>query len=143
MQCRNNIYGGILYYNGGDTMLFDTNIGVAARCTDCGKLITKEISIFKLSKSGVYEVRCSCGRVVLTIKSTSCKSFRVYIPCIVCEKDHLYIFDSRQAILSKVKILSCPSSQMDIAFIGNKTMVEEVAQKHEKDLQELINVLEL
>ncbi len=124
-------------------MLFDTNIGVAVRCTDCGKLITKEISLFNLSKSGVNEVRCSCDRVILTIKSTNCKNFRVYIPCIVCEKDHLYMFDSRQTLLNKVKILSCPASQMDIAFVGNKTMVEEVAQKNEKDLQELINVLEL
>jgi hypothetical protein len=124
-------------------VLFDTNIGAAVRCTECGKLITHDISLFKLSESGEYEVRCSCGRTILTIKSTNCKSFRVYIPCIVCEKDHLYMFNSRQALLNKVKILSCPASQMDIAFIGNKTMVEEVAQKHERDLQELINVLEL
>ena len=53
------------------------------------------------------------------------------------------MFHSRQALTQKVKILSCPASQMDIAFVGNKTLVQEVAQKHEKDLQELINVLEI
>lgn len=124
-------------------MLFDTNIGAAVRCTNCGKLIMNEISLFNLSRSGVYEVKCSCGRVVMTLKSSNCKSFRIYIPCIVCEKDHLYMFDSRQALTHKVKILSCPASQMDIAFVGNKKLVEEVAQKHEKDLQELIEVLEI
>jgi hypothetical protein len=124
-------------------MLFDTNIGAAVRCTNCGKLVMNEISLFNLSRSGVYEVKCSCGRSILTIKSTNCKSFRIYIPCIVCEKDHLYIFHARQALTQKVKILSCPASQMDIAFVGNKTLVQEVAQKHEKDLQELINVLEI
>jgi hypothetical protein len=124
-------------------MLFDTNIGAAVRCTNCGKLIMNEISLFNLSRSGVYEVKCSCDRVVMTVKSSNCKSFRIHIPCIVCEKEHLFMFDSRQALTQKVKILSCPASQMDIAFVGNKTLVEEVAQKHERDLQELIEVLEI
>lgn len=124
-------------------MLFDTNMGAAVRCTNCGKMTLQEISLFNLSRSGVYEVKCSCGRVIMTLKSSNCKNFRIYIPCIVCEKDHLYMFDSRQALTQKVKILSCPASQMDIAFVGNKSLVEEVTQKHERDLQELIKVLEL
>ena len=124
-------------------MLLDTNIGVAVRCTNCGKLITKEISLFNLSRSGEYGVKCSCNRTIMTVKSSNCKSFRIYIPCIVCEKEHLYMFNSRQALTQKVKILSCPASQMDIAFVGNKVLVEEVAQKHERDLQELIRVLEI
>ncbi|MDF2839319.1 MAG: hypothetical protein K0Q99_90 [Clostridia bacterium] len=124
-------------------MLFDTNMGAAVRCTNCGKMVLKEISLFKLSRSGVYEVHCDCERTIMTVKSSNCKSFRIYIPCIVCEKDHLYMFDSRQALTQKFKILSCPASQMDIAFVGNKLLVEEMAQKHEKDLQELIEVLEI
>lgn len=124
-------------------MLFDTNIGAAVRCTNCGRLITNEISMFNLSRSGVYEVKCSCGRVIMTVKTNNCKNFRVFIPCIVCEKEHLYMFDSRQALTQKVKILSCPACQMDIAFVGSKPLVTEMALKHEKDLQELINVLEL
>ncbi|OGO79566.1 MAG: hypothetical protein A2Y23_09355 [Clostridiales bacterium GWB2_37_7] len=124
-------------------MLFDTNMGAAVRCTNCGKMIMKEISLFQLSRSGVYEIKCDCGRTIMTVRSSNCKSFRIHIPCIVCEKDHLYMFDSRQALTQKVKILSCPASQMDIAFVGNKIMVQEMAQKHEKDLQELIEVLEI
>jgi len=124
-------------------MLFDTNIGASVRCDNCGKLIMNEISLFNLSRSGVCEVKCSCDKVVMTVKSSNCKNFRIYIPCIVCEKDHLFMFDSRQALTQKVKILSCPASQMDIAFVGNKILVEGLAQKHEKDLQELIKVLEI
>jgi len=124
-------------------MLFDTNIGASVRCNNCGKLIMNQISLFKLSRSGVFEVKCSCDKVIMTVKSSNCKSFRVDIPCIVCEKDHLFMFDSRQAMTQKVKILSCPASQMDIAFVGNKVLVEGLAQKHEQDLLELIKVLEL
>jgi hypothetical protein len=124
-------------------MLFDTNIGASVRCNNCGKLIMNEISLFNLSRSGLYEVKCSCDKVVMTIKSSNCKNFRIYIPCIVCEKDHLFMFDSRHALTEKVKILSCPASQMDIAFVGNKALVEDLARKHEKDLQELIKVLEI
>lgn len=124
-------------------MLFDTNIGASVRCNNCGKLIMNQISLFKLSRSGVFEVKCSCDKVIMTVKSSNCKSFRVYIPCIVCEKDHLFMFDSRQTMTQKVKIISCPASQMDIAFVGNKVLVEGLAQKHEQDLLELIKVLEL
>lgn len=53
------------------------------------------------------------------------------------------MFDSRQTMTQKVKIISCPASQMDIAFVGNKVLVEGLAQKHEQDLLELIKVLEL
>lgn len=124
-------------------MILDTNIGASVRCNNCGKLIMNEISLFNLSRTGVYEIKCSCDKLVMTIKSSNCKNFRIYIPCIVCEKDHLFMIDTRQAFTQKVKILSCPASQMDIAFVGNKVLVEGLAQKHEKDLQELIKVLEL
>jgi DNA-directed RNA polymerase subunit RPC12/RpoP len=124
-------------------VLFDTNISAAVRCSNCGKLVIRDISLFDLSRYSVHEVSCECGNTILKIKSSDYKTFRMYINCIACEKEHLYVFNSRQVLSEKVKILSCPASSLDIAFVGNKDLVREVALKAQRDLQELIKVLEV
>lgn len=124
-------------------MLFDTNISAAVRCKHCGKLVIRDISLFNLSKDSLYEEYCECGNKLFGIKSSDSKAFRVYINCIACDKEHLYAFNSRQVLSEKMKILGCPNSGLDIAFVGNKKLVREVAIKYQKDLQELIKVLEV
>lgn len=124
-------------------MLFDTNISAAVRCRHCGKLTKRDISLFNLSKGNTHEEFCECGKSLFKIKSSDSKAFRLYINCIACEKEHLYVFKSRQVLSEKMKILGCPNSGLDIAFVGNKKLVEEVAMKLQKDLQELIKVLEV
>lgn len=124
-------------------MLFDTNIGAAIRCKHCGKLKIKDISLFNLSKDSLHEENCDCGKNLFKVKSSDSKTFRVYINCIACDKEHLYVFNSRQVLSEKVKFLGCPNSGMDIAIIGNRKLVREVATKQQKDLQELIKVLEV
>ena len=124
-------------------MLFDTNISAAVRCSHCGKLTIRNISLFNLSKNSLYEESCECGKPLFKIKSSDSKTFRVYISCIACDKEHLYVFNSRQVLSEKVKILGCPNSGLDIAFVGNGKLVREVATKYQKDLQELIKVLEV
>ena len=123
-------------------MIFDTNIGLAVKCAHCGCQTTVDFSLFDLYKTGTYTKQCSCGYTLFSIKSNNCKSFRLYIPCIACEKEHTYIFTSKQVLSEKVKILSCPVSRFDLAFVGNKCLVEDLAEKVVKDLQELMNVLE-
>lgn len=124
-------------------MLFDTNISAAVKCAHCGSLSIADISYFDLYKNGEYSVDCECGKPIFRIKSRDCKTFRIYIPCVTCDKEHMFIITSRQVLSEKVKLLDCPSSTVELAFVGNKDLVREVAAKYQKDLQELIDVLEL
>lgn len=124
-------------------MLFDTNISAAVRCKRCGKLVTRDISLFNLSRNNLHEESCECGNRIFRIKSSDSKTFCLYINCIACDKEHLFVFNSRQVLSEKMKILSCPNSRLDIAFVGNRKLVREVALKFQKDLQELIKVLEV
>lgn len=124
-------------------MLFDMNVSAAVKCACCGKLMNIEISLFDFSNSDLSQYKCECGTIILKIKSSDCKNFCVYIPCLACEKEHLYVFNSRQVLMEKVKILSCPLSSLDITFIGNKKLVKEITEKREKDFLELMNVLEI
>lgn len=124
-------------------MLFDTNFSAAVRCAHCGKLIIRNISLFNLSKESLHEESCECGKPIFGIKSSDSKTFRIYINCIACGKEHLFVFNSRQVLSEKVKILGCPNSGLDIAFAGNRKLVREMAAKYQKDLQELIKVLEV
>lgn len=122
-------------------MLFDSNISVAVRCMDCGLFHIENITLFHLYKSDAYGMNCECGKDIIKLRSRECKAFHVSIPCDICSKPHLFTFTSRQVLTEKIKILECPTSRAELAFIGNKQLVEEVVRKYENDLRELIDVL--
>ena len=111
-------------------MLFNTNISVAAKCTHCGMFVIREMSLFNLSRGSMLEESCKCGKGLFRIKSSESKNFCVYINCIACDKEHLYVFNSRQVLSEKVRILSCPNSSLDIAFVGNRKLVKEMVVKY-------------
>lgn len=122
-------------------MLFDSNLSVAVRCMDCGSFHIENITLFNLYKSDMYGIRCDCGKDIIRLKSKECKTFHVYIPCEICNKEHIFTFTSKQVLTRKMRILDCPTSGAELAFIGNRELVEEVVTKYEKDIQELIDVL--
>lgn len=122
-------------------MLFDSNISVAVRCMDCGSFHIQDITLFDLHKSEMHHMSCDCGKYMIRLKSKGCKTFHVYIPCEICNKEHLFTFTSKQVLTKKMKILECPASRAELAFIGNKQLVEEVVTKYENDIKELIDVL--
>lgn len=122
-------------------MLFDSNICVAVRCMDCGLFVIQNITLFDLHKSDMHGMNCNCGKDIIRLKSKRCRTFHVYIPCEICNKEHLFTFTSKQVLTKKMRILECPTSSVELAFIGNRELVEEVVKKYENDIKELIDVL--
>lgn len=94
-----------------------------------------------MKNPGGSRIVCECGEVVAKVKSRDFKTFHVYIPCLICDKEHYYVFTWKSIPWEKVKILSCPSSSCDIAFIGGRELVRSMSKKREEDMQELIEVL--
>mgnify|MGYP000944174041 CR=1 FL=1 len=119
-------------------MVFDANIAVTLRCKNCGKLIVKSISYFKLKAETGESIECQCGQSVLKIKSLDLKTFHVSIPCLACDQEHSYILKWRTIPFHKVKILRCLVTSHDVAFIGDVDLVRKIAARHERDIIELM-----
>lgn len=122
-------------------MVFDANISISVRCKKCGKLIVGDMNFFQMKNGKQVCVSCDCGEVVAKIKSRDFKTFHVLIPCLICGKDHKFIYTWKSVPWEKVKMLSCPSSSCEIAFIGGQSPIKNLVAKRKKDLEELIQVL--
>lgn len=122
-------------------MVFDTNISISVRCTKCGRLIIADMSFFQMKNGNMVCTRCSCGEVVAKVKSRDFKTFHVIIPCLICGKEHKYVYTWESLPWEKVKILSCPSSFFDLAFIGGQKPIRNFVRKRQKDIKELFEAL--
>ncbi|SHI54782.1 hypothetical protein [Lutispora thermophila] len=122
-------------------MVFDSNISISVRCNKCGKSIIEDMSFFQMKNGKQVCIKCECGEVAAKVKSRDFKTFHVLIPCLICGKDHKFIYTWKSLPSEKVKILSCPSSFCDIAFIGGQEPIRNLTAKREKDMQELIEAL--
>ena len=122
-------------------MVFDTNISASLRCRKCGRFFLGDMSFFEMKNAGGSCIKCECGEVLMTVKSHDSKTFHVYIPCLMCDKEHSFVFTWKSMPWEKVKILNCPSSSCDIAFIGGRALIRSLTAKRKKDMQELIELL--
>jgi len=122
-------------------MVYDTNISISVRCAKCGSFIVDDMSFFQLKNGNTVCTRCRCGEVVAKVKSRDFKTFHVVIPCFVCGKEHKYVFKWESLPCEKVKILSCPSSLLDLAFIGGQKPIRNLVRKRQKDIKELFEAL--
>lgn len=122
-------------------MVFDTNISASVRCKKCGRLVVGDMSFFQMKNEDGSSIICECGEVIATVKSRDFKTFHVNIPCLICDKEHSFVFTWKSIPCEKVKILSCPTSSCDIAFIGGHDLIRNLTAKQEKDMQEFIEVL--
>ena len=122
-------------------MVFDANISASVRCKKCGRFIVWDMSFFEMKNDSGSQMKCECGEMAVIVKSRDFKTFHVYIPCLICDKEHSFVFTWKSVPWEKVKILSCPSSSCDIAFIGGRDLIRSLTAKREKDMQELIEVL--
>lgn len=120
-------------------MVFDASITAALRCKNCGRLIVKDISFFELRSEKGEVIKCHCGESILRIKSHNLKTFHVFIPCLACDKEHLFILNWKSIPYSKIKILTCPATSYDVAFVGGGYLVRSMAARHERGIIELMN----
>jgi len=122
-------------------MVFDANISISVRCKKCGKLIVGDMSFFQMKNGRQVCVSCDCGEVVAKVESRDFKTFHVLIPCLICGKEHKFKYTWKSVPWEKVKMLSCPYSSCEIAFIGGQSPIKKLVAKRKKDLEELIEAL--
>ena len=120
-------------------MVFDACLTVSLRCCKCGKLNIKDIPYFELKKYQDKAVYCECGEPLAMIRSLNLKTFHISVLCPICNKNHLYTINWKAIPFRKARILTCPITINDIAFVGSRHLVRKLAAGKQRDIIELIS----
>ncbi|MCL6636225.1 MAG: hypothetical protein K6T29_10770 [Peptococcaceae bacterium] len=119
-------------------MLVATNTVLAMRCPECGKMDFHDISRFALARGKTVQINCSCGAAKLIAATRDRSTYRLHIPCVVCEVGHLREVAGRVLWSEEVTCLSCQETDLVLGYIGPEQKVREMAFNHEQELEALV-----
>jgi len=120
-------------------MILDTkHTYIAYRCPHCGFAIYGLVGQFALS-ADMLKLKCQCGAGGdLIIRYTADRKIRLSVPCVFCGQNHNYVVSQNVFFGRDLFLLSCPYTNMDICFIGDKPQVDAAVERTEKELSDLM-----
>lgn len=121
-------------------MILGTSERIAAKCSACGKYNIMDINIFNMKIP--TSLRCVCGNKIL---ETYVKKgeFNLEMNCITCETNHRYKFKVKDIVEKNINIVTCPTTGMELAFIGKDSYVDDIVKRYMDDMLELLTNLGL
>lgn len=110
---------------------------IAYRCADCG---VATLGLFgTLPKvSDMLRLKCECGGRPLDIQKLRDGKIHLSVPCVYCKTSHGYVLNENITLREELTRISCPYSNMDIAFIGEG---DAITPELNRTADELANVL--
>jgi hypothetical protein len=114
---------------------------IAYRCPSCFDTVFGFVGKFALN-AGMIRLKCQCGESHLDIKVTNDGKLRLSIPCIFCKSNHNYVVSQSLFFERDSFLLTCPYSNMDIAFIGEKEKIDGHLTRTAEELNRLLRDLE-
>lgn len=121
-------------------MLLNTSKTFAYKCDSCGIFGFSSISIFDIYKCREYEIFCTCGNKVATIKSTKNVETNIYMDCTDCGREHIYKFDIKSLTSNRAVECKCPRTGIYIGLIGEDAEVRQRIDKLEEELDDLMSM---
>lgn len=122
-------------------MLITTEMTLAMRCSECGKMDYHSISRFAFSGRKNVEITCVCGTTKLVITPKNHREFYIYVPCVVCEIIHVRKVSARSLWSDEVTYLFCQETGLELGYLGPDEKVRELAAAYEDDLLALAGEL--
>ncbi|MEG6617439.1 hypothetical protein V6C27_13585 [Peptococcaceae bacterium 1198_IL3148] len=120
-------------------MLIATSTVLAMRCPECGKLQFNKLSLFSFSGRRMLEIKCSCGSTLLEISKSKNGSYRLQLPCVICEIKHQRIISGARLWSPEVINLYCQETGIELGHLGPEEKVREAIMSYDYDLETLID----
>lgn len=118
-------------------MLINTNMTIAYKCHFCGNVEFSQTSLFRLIQKKEIYFTCSCQKSTFSILGDMSTNFKVKVPCIGCGETHLFILNSKFLYTSKVKVLYCPNTGIELCLIGTDKDVRLQMDNVQKKFDEI------
>lgn len=121
--------------------VYDTNLVLAIRCSNCGKIKFHSISVFRFPLNEEIKLYCDCGNDEICIKLKDNKKLVIDIPCLACDVSHTYIYDLRDILRRRVSIICCSDTGFELCFMGRDSDVRNIVSRYQEDLNLLLGEL--
>jgi len=113
-------------------MLINTNTALAVRCPMCGKLDTRQLSLFDFSGAKPIQIKCQCGFTKAIIGSKRHKQYWLKVPCLLCETEHVFYYSLPEFFAPKVHNIYCAESDIKFGCLGPAELVEQASQNNDE-----------
>ncbi|HAA89178.1 MAG: Uncharacterized protein XD63_1116 [Thermoanaerobacterales bacterium 50_218] len=118
-------------------MLVATDVAVALRCPNCGRIKFQGLSLFTFSAQKTVRFTCTCGTPLLVISTKDRRVFYIQLDCIMCEGRHLFQHTLREIWSSDVLSLACEETGIEVCFLGPPEEVKRCIEEQERSLKEM------
>lgn len=123
--------------------VFDTNLMIAVRCADCGRIKFHSISVFDLLANKRMDFYCSCKAMELSVWLKDNKTIILRIPCVACDSVHTYRYSLKEVFKKSVTVVYCDSMDFELCFLGKSEDVEDIVYRYQEGINELLGELGL
>jgi len=123
--------------------VMDTNLMLAIRCANCGKISFHNISMFKLPANNELNFCCDCGKEEITITLKNNKFIILDVPCLACDINHSYKYKLRDVFKRRLTVVCCNETGLELCFLGKRDDVIDTVSKYQENLNTLLGELGL
>lgn len=111
---------------------------VAYRCPSCGAGVMSPVGIFALS-GDMIKLKCTCKKSELSIiRRKEDDTVRLTVPCIFCDKPHVFTINSSLFFSKDIFLLPCPYSDINVGFVGEENLVKAELARTELELLDML-----
>ncbi len=110
---------------------------VSYRCPHCGAGVMSAVGTFTLT-ADMVKLKCDCQKSEMTLVYRQDGSVRMTVPCIICAQPHHFTVSSSVFYGKDLFVLSCPYSDVGLAFLGEMNAVKAELARSEMELLDLM-----
>ena len=110
---------------------------VAYRCPHCGTGVMSAVGAFALS-ADMVKLKCDCKKSEMTLVHRPDGKVRMTVPCLVCPQPHNFTISSNLFYQKELFVLSCPYSDIALAFLGETNAVKAELARTELALLDMM-----
>ena len=118
-------------------VLKNTESTIAYRCPHCGSGILAMVGVFALS-GDMIKLKCDCKQSEMTLVHRPDGKVRLTVPCLVCTQPHNFTVSSSLFYNKELFVLSCPYSDLALAFLGEMNTVKAELARTELELMDMM-----
>ena len=110
---------------------------VAYRCPHCGAGVMSAVGAFTLT-ADMVKLKCDCKKSEMTLVYRPDGKVRMNVPCMVCAAPHSFTVNASLFYSKELFVLSCPYSDINLAFLGEMNLVKAELARSELELLDLM-----
>ncbi len=117
-----------------------TEIVLAMRCPECGKMDYHKVGRFSIARGEPLNIKCACGAEIFNVTTQDRSQYRIRLTCVYCGGRHNHIFSGKKIWCAEDTIdFYCSETGLELGCIGPEAMVRKIIKGREKELESLVD----